>query len=51
VGHLSVRASSLDVKTVGAGGGSIAYSVSGAISHSNDRLVLLPIFKDGRLIA
>ncbi len=25
VGHLSVRASSLDVKTVGAGGGSIAY--------------------------
>lgn len=25
VGHLAVRASSLDVKTVGAGGGSIAY--------------------------
>ncbi|ACT59191.1 hydantoinase B/oxoprolinase family protein [Hirschia baltica] len=27
------------------------YSVSGAISHSNDWLVLLPVFKDGRLIA
>ena len=27
------------------------YSCEGAISHSNDWLVLLPIFKDGRLIA
>ncbi len=27
------------------------YSVGGAISHSNDWLVLLPAFKDGRLIA
>lgn len=27
------------------------YSVEGAISHSNDWLVLLPLFKDGRLIA
>jgi len=27
------------------------YSVEGAISHSNDWLVLLPVFKDGRLIA
>ncbi len=27
------------------------YSVAGAISHSNDWLVLLPVFKDGRLIA
>ena len=27
------------------------YSVSGAISHLNDWLVLLPVFKDGRLIA
>jgi len=27
------------------------YSVDGAISHSNDWLVLLPVFKDGRLIA
>ena len=27
------------------------YSVQGAISHSNDWLVLLPVFKDGRLIA
>ncbi len=27
------------------------YSVGGAISHSNDWLVLLPVFKDGRLIA
>ena len=26
------------------------YSVDGAISHSNDWLVLLPVFKDGRLI-
>lgn len=26
------------------------YSVGGAISHSNDWLVLLPVFKDGRLI-
>lgn len=33
VGHLSVRASSLDVKTVGAGGGSIAYvpTLTGAL--------------------
>jgi N-methylhydantoinase A len=33
VGHLSVRASSLDVKTVGAGGGSIAYvpALTGAL--------------------
>lgn len=27
------------------------YSVAGAISHSNDWLVLLPVFKDGRVIA
>ncbi|MEQ1549057.1 MAG: hydantoinase B/oxoprolinase family protein [Chakrabartia sp.] len=27
------------------------YSVGGAISHNNDWLVLLPVFKDGRLIA
>jgi N-methylhydantoinase B len=27
------------------------YSVGGAISHSNDWLVLLPVFKDGRIIA
>ncbi|MEO9599435.1 hydantoinase B/oxoprolinase family protein [Parasphingorhabdus sp.] len=27
------------------------YSVAGAISHSNDWLVLMPVFKDGRLIA
>ncbi|AJP72794.1 hydantoinase B/oxoprolinase family protein [Sphingomonas hengshuiensis] len=27
------------------------YSVEGAISHCNDWLVLLPVFKDGRLIA
>ena len=27
------------------------YSVEGAISHSNDWLVLLPVFKSGRLIA
>ena len=27
------------------------YSVEGAISHSNDWLVLLPVFKDGRIIA
>ncbi len=27
------------------------YSVSGAISHNNDWLVLLPVFKDGRLLA
>jgi N-methylhydantoinase B len=27
------------------------YSVGGAISHSNDWLVLLPVFKSGRLIA
>jgi N-methylhydantoinase B len=27
------------------------YSVDGAISHSNDWLVLLPVFKQGRLIA
>ena len=27
------------------------YSCDGAVSHSNDWLVLLPIFKDGRLIA
>ena len=27
------------------------YSVDGAISHSNDWLVLLPVYKDGRLIA
>jgi N-methylhydantoinase B len=27
------------------------YSVGGAISHSNDWLVLLPVFKNGRLIA
>jgi N-methylhydantoinase B len=27
------------------------YSCDGAISHSNDWLILLPIFKDGRLIA
>ena len=27
------------------------YSCEGAISHSNDWLVLLPVFKDGRLIA
>jgi len=27
------------------------YSVQGAISHSNDWLVLLPVFKDGRLSA
>ena len=27
------------------------YSVGGAISHLNDWLVLLPVFKDGRLIA
>jgi N-methylhydantoinase B len=27
------------------------YSVSGAISHLNDWLVLLPVYKDGRLIA
>ncbi len=27
------------------------YSVEGAISHSNDWLVLLPVFKDGRLVA
>ncbi len=27
------------------------YSVEGAISHNNDWLVLLPVFKDGRLIA
>ena len=33
VGHLSVRASSLDVKTIGAGGGSIAYvpALTGAL--------------------
>jgi len=27
------------------------YSVEGAISHNNDWLVLLPVYKDGRLIA
>ena len=27
------------------------YSVQGAISHCNDWLVLLPVFKDGRLVA
>ena len=27
------------------------YSCDGAVSHSNDWLVLLPVFKDGRLIA
>ena len=27
------------------------YSVGGAISHCNDWLVLLPVFKDGRLVA
>ena len=27
------------------------YSVAGAISHSNDWLVLMPVFKDGRLVA
>jgi N-methylhydantoinase B len=27
------------------------YSVEGAISHSNDWLVLLPVYKDGRLLA
>ena len=27
------------------------YSVDGAVSHSNDWLVLMPVFKDGRLIA
>ncbi|KKW91288.1 hydantoinase B/oxoprolinase family protein [Sphingobium chungbukense] len=27
------------------------YSVEGAVSHSNDWLVLLPVFKDGRLLA
>lgn len=27
------------------------YSVGGAVSHSNDWLVLLPVFKDGRLLA
>lgn len=27
------------------------YSVEGAISHSNDWLVLLPVFKEGRLVA
>jgi len=27
------------------------YSVEGAISHSNDWLVLLPVYKDGRIIA
>lgn len=27
------------------------YSVNGAISHSNDWLVLMPVFKDGRLVA
>ena len=27
------------------------YSCAGAISHSNDWLVMLPVFKDGRLIA
>ena len=27
------------------------YSVGGAISHSNDWLVLLPVYKDGRLVA
>ncbi|MBB5687881.1 hydantoinase B/oxoprolinase family protein, partial [Sphingobium boeckii] len=27
------------------------YSVGGAVSHCNDWLVLLPVFKDGRLIA
>ncbi|MEG3125470.1 hydantoinase B/oxoprolinase family protein [Sphingomonas sp. GB1N7] len=27
------------------------YSVGGAISHSNDWLVLLPVFKDGRIVA
>ncbi|AWW74273.1 5-oxoprolinase [Erythrobacter sp. KY5] len=27
------------------------YSCEGAISHSNDWLILLPVFKDGRLIA
>jgi len=27
------------------------YSVGGAISHSNDWLVLMPVFKDGRLVA
>jgi N-methylhydantoinase B len=27
------------------------YSVGGAISHSNDWLVLLPVFRDGRLVA
>ncbi len=27
------------------------YSVDGAVSHSNDWLVLLPVFKDGRVIA
>ena len=27
------------------------YSVDGAVSHSNDWLVLLPVFKDGRLLA
>jgi N-methylhydantoinase B len=27
------------------------YSVGGAISHSNDWLVLLPVFKDGRVVA
>lgn len=28
-----------------------AYSVGGAISHSNDWLVLLPVFKEGRIVA
>lgn len=27
------------------------YSVEGAVSHANDWLVLLPVFKDGRLLA
>lgn len=27
------------------------YSVGGAISHNNDWLILLPVFKDGRLLA
>ena len=27
------------------------YSCAGAVSHSNDWLILLPVFKDGRLIA
>ena len=27
------------------------YSVNGAISHANDWLMLMPIYKDGRIIA